>query len=226
MQKITNVIPVLAKGDSYTQEELKIVKKDIVDSAKEFGVSFFDVVSTIDDIQDDEERELIRRECLTEHCLAPCPPFAVINPSQIRISKQKDGEAGMTKRLGRNYGWAFVDSLDPKNSDFTRLHKLILKYVRTELISTMEQKYKKYEEQQKEEELASNSQSSICHNQYKLGLYACIGVGILGSVMHGINFLKKWFHQITKLIYVIIWHLFIIFIVFIIFICLFMIPIP
>merc|ERR1712151_1313851 len=101
---------VLAKGDSYTQEELKVVKKDIVDSAKDFGVSFFDVVSTIDQLEDDAEREAIKRECLTEHRLAPCPPFAVINPSEIRIYKSKNSETGLARRLGRNYSWAFVDS--------------------------------------------------------------------------------------------------------------------
>jgi septin family protein len=59
----------------------------------------------------------------------------IINPSQIKTEK---GTGGCDyKRLGRNYEWGFVDSLDPNNSDFTRLHKLVLKYIRKELEKTM-----------------------------------------------------------------------------------------
>lgn len=90
-------------------------------------MKFFDVVSTIDDIQDETKREIIKKECLTDHKLAPCPPFAIINPSYIKSETNGGSEY---KRLGRNYEWGFVDSLDPNNSDFVRLHKLVLKYIR------------------------------------------------------------------------------------------------
>lgn len=38
----TNVIPIIAKGDQYTVDELKQVKKDIINKAKEMKVGFFD----------------------------------------------------------------------------------------------------------------------------------------------------------------------------------------
>ena len=53
----------------------------MVKKAKETEVNFFDVYSTIKDIVDDQQRETIMKECLTDHELAPCPPFAIINPS-------------------------------------------------------------------------------------------------------------------------------------------------
>lgn len=132
------MIPLLAKGDSFEKPELKKVKCNIVEMARKQNVEFFDVVSTIDDIKSENDRNLIKSECLIDHALAPCPPFAIINPSQIKSLKNGASEY---KRLGRNYEWGFVDSLDPNNSDFTRLHKLVLKYIRKELIKTMDLKY-------------------------------------------------------------------------------------
>ena len=80
-QEFTNVIPLLAKGDSFEKAELKKVKSNIVEQAKTLGAQFFDIVSTINDIQDEKEREMIRKECLTDHAMGSCPPFAIINPS-------------------------------------------------------------------------------------------------------------------------------------------------
>lgn len=84
IQEFTNVIPILAKGDSYTVQELSVVKKKIVERAEELKVDFFNIRSTLDDISDVRKRDKIVKECLTEHLLAPCPPFSVINPSQIK----------------------------------------------------------------------------------------------------------------------------------------------
>ena len=81
IQEFTNVIPILAKGDSYTMNELKQVKSKIVQRADQFGIKFFDIRSTLEDIEDKNKREAIIKECLSDHLLAPCPPFSIINPS-------------------------------------------------------------------------------------------------------------------------------------------------
>ena len=83
-------------------------------------------------------------DCLQDHSLAPCPPFAIINPMQKKLTK-KDAKK-FTQQVGRNYSWGFVDSLDERHSDFNRLHKLVLKHLRLDLNSTMEQKYRKFED--------------------------------------------------------------------------------
>ena len=75
------MIPILAKGDSYTTQELRSVKKTIVKRATELDVDFFDIRSTLEDIEDKKKRDKIISECLTEFSLAPCPPFSIINPS-------------------------------------------------------------------------------------------------------------------------------------------------
>lgn len=81
IQEFTNVIPILAKGDSYTMQELKVVKKTLCDRARELKIDFFDIRSTLEDIEDERKRNMIIKECLTDHTLAPCPPFSIINPS-------------------------------------------------------------------------------------------------------------------------------------------------
>lgn len=50
-QEFTNIIPLIGKGDSFEKAELKKVRRSIVQRAFELGVKFFDVVSTLDDIQ-------------------------------------------------------------------------------------------------------------------------------------------------------------------------------
>ena len=117
------------------------MKHGIISEAKRFNVNFFDVITTIEEIGEPEKREKIKQECLTEHALAPCPPFAVINPSQIE--KSPDNKV----RLGRDNLQGFVDSLDPRFSDFTRLHKLVLKIIREDLVNTLTLLYDSYEKE-------------------------------------------------------------------------------
>lgn len=52
IQEFTNVIPILAKGDSYTMQELRVVKRTIVERANELDVEFFNIRSTLEDIED------------------------------------------------------------------------------------------------------------------------------------------------------------------------------
>ena len=37
-----NIIPILAKGDVYTPDEVKMIKKNIIGDAKEAGLEWFD----------------------------------------------------------------------------------------------------------------------------------------------------------------------------------------
>jgi len=122
-------------------------------------VNFFNIRSTLEDIEDEQKKEKLVKECLTEHFLAPCPPFSIINPSQIKVNR--DGK----KLLGRNYGWGFADCFNPDNSDFSRLHKLVLRHVRSELIATTQQKYKNFDNDLAVKE-AANKQPSLASNGF------------------------------------------------------------
>ena len=46
-QKYTNIIPIIAKADSYKEEELKSFKLDILTTAADRGVKFFDCNAAI-----------------------------------------------------------------------------------------------------------------------------------------------------------------------------------
>ena len=127
------MIPILAKSDQFVPDELIQVKRSLIDRAKQLLVSFFDMEQTLNEIEEPELRQKLISECLDDHLLAPCPPFSVMNPSNIRISP-----TSKHKRLGREYQWGFADCLDPSNSDFSRLHKLLLIHLRSDLTRTID----------------------------------------------------------------------------------------
>jgi septin family protein len=56
-QKFTNIIPILAKGDEFTPEELKLVKENILKDGNEYQVKFFDIIYAIDKLDLDKEAE-------------------------------------------------------------------------------------------------------------------------------------------------------------------------
>lgn len=82
------MIPIIAKGDQFTVDERKQVKKDLLDKAKESEVSFFDAQSVIQEISDENIRNKILSDCIRDHELAPCPPFVIINPTQKKLTKK------------------------------------------------------------------------------------------------------------------------------------------
>jgi len=118
------------------------------------------------------------KECLTEHFLAPCPPFSIINPSQIKVNR--DGK----KLLGRNYGWGFADCFNPDNSDFSRLHKLVLRHVRSELIATAQQKYKNFDNDLTIKE-AADKQPGLASNGFLCA--ALVGLCSIGIGLHNLS---------------------------------------
>jgi septin family protein len=164
----------LAKGDQFTPEEIQTVKINLVTSAKQHGVEFFDVQSTIEDLPDRRERDLIIRECLQGHDLQPCPPFAIINPSH-----------SLNQKVGRQYNWGFVDSLDPQNSDFRRLHKLVLRYMKSDLVSTMHRKYQKWDDK------IRNAAYKSKRAEQRYQTYAIAGIAISIAGILGFTQLKK-----------------------------------
>jgi septin family protein len=66
------------------------------------------------------------------HELAPCPPFSIINPNCVEYIN-----GGKVLRLVRENLGCTLDVLDKKVTDFTRLHNLVLKYIRKELVLTI-----------------------------------------------------------------------------------------
>lgn len=72
------------------------------------------------------------QDYLLSHELAPCPPFSIINPNCTEFLND-----GKNLRLVRKNQGCTLDVLDKKVTDFTRLHNLVLKYIRKELVLTI-----------------------------------------------------------------------------------------
>ena len=52
LQELTNVMPILAKGDQFVQLEMSEVKKTLIRNANAHGVQFFDVRGALSDMED------------------------------------------------------------------------------------------------------------------------------------------------------------------------------
>ena len=56
-EKYTNIIPIIGKSDQYNAKGLYEAKMNIVNQAKKNKANFFDVISTIEQINKKELRE-------------------------------------------------------------------------------------------------------------------------------------------------------------------------
>ena len=56
-EKYTNIIPIIGKSDQYNAKGLNEAKINIVNQAKKYKANFFDVISTIEQINKKELRE-------------------------------------------------------------------------------------------------------------------------------------------------------------------------
>ncbi|OMJ69558.1 hypothetical protein SteCoe_32676 [Stentor coeruleus] len=101
LQKYISIIPIIAKADSYSSNELIQVKGNFICQCAEAGIEFYDIAK---DIGDDNK-------VLSSENLGPIPPFAVISaghPTEI------DGKIIYL----RNYSWGHCDIYDKSCSDF------------------------------------------------------------------------------------------------------------
>ena len=92
-------------------------------------MQFFDIESTISEIQNSREKEIIREECLKG-----VPPFTIVNPQCIHEGKDRTS-------AGRQYPYGFCDAFSAVTSDFTHLHKIVIKYTRLDIINVCDEKY-------------------------------------------------------------------------------------
>ena len=128
----------------------------ITQEASNKGIEFFDVSCALNS----PEKQQIRKEVFSRGQQQPCPPFAIINPN-ILITK-KNGK----QMLGRKFNWGFADSFDKENTDFRCLHKLVIRYIREDLIGTINQKFVTFESKKREEQLEAQEQQKAYNTQF------------------------------------------------------------
>uniref|UniRef100_A0A914W8Y8 Septin-type G domain-containing protein n=1 Tax=Plectus sambesii TaxID=2011161 RepID=A0A914W8Y8_9BILA len=113
-----NVVPVIAKADTMTPEELERFKKQI---SKELEAHSIKVYKFPDPEDEDERKQL---QPLKERV-----PFAVVGSNLI-----KEGEGGKKIRY-REYPWGVVEVENIKHNDFIALRDMI---IRTNLIDLID----------------------------------------------------------------------------------------
>lgn len=108
MSKYVNVLPVISKADSFTQNELHAFKKNVLYDIKKYNVPIFEFNydEDEDDIDTIEENKLLKN----------LQPFAVIG------SKEKYDINGEQK-FARKYPWGLIDI--EKSSDFLKLKDVL-----------------------------------------------------------------------------------------------------
>lgn len=109
LARFVNVIPIVARADSFTVEELKDFKQNIMNDIHHFNIPVFQFT---DDEEEDNEEGLDDEdlEYLEQNrFLQSLQPFAIIS----------------SEKTIREYPWGSINIEDPKYSDFTTLKNVL-----------------------------------------------------------------------------------------------------
>lgn len=121
LSKYVNIIPVVGRADSFTEDEMTHFKKQIKIDIERFNVPVFQFDSYMNEYDAEEDFDLIQ-EC---KYLTSLQPFAIIASEQE--FEIKDSTTGVTKTIkARQYPWGLVDVNNPKYSDFSILKSVLL----------------------------------------------------------------------------------------------------
>lgn len=121
LSKYVNIIPIISKADSFTEQELKQFKHQVRVDIEKFNVPTFQFDSYLSEYDEEEDYELIQ-EC---KFLAKIQPFAVVaSEEDYEVKDQSTGEVSTIR--ARQYPWGIIDVNNPKYSDFPILKSVIL----------------------------------------------------------------------------------------------------
>ncbi|CAJ1063760.1 septin-5-like [Xyrichtys novacula] len=107
-----NIIPILAKADSLTQEEVFKKKMQIREEIRQFGINIYQ----FPECDSDEDEDFKNQDQILKDSI----PFAVIG-SNVQV------ESKGRKFRGRIYPWGVVEVEDPANSDFLLLRNMLVR---------------------------------------------------------------------------------------------------
>uniref|UniRef100_UPI0037E8B111 septin-5-like n=1 Tax=Semicossyphus pulcher TaxID=241346 RepID=UPI0037E8B111 len=107
-----NIVPVLAKADSLTQEEVFRKKMQIREEIKQFGINIYQ----FPECDSDEDEDFKNQDQILKDSI----PFAVIG-SNVQV------ESKGRRFRGRIYPWGAVEVEDPAHSDFLLLRNMLVR---------------------------------------------------------------------------------------------------
>eukprot|EP00128_Syssomonas_multiformis_P011827 Colp12_sorted_trinity150504_noHs@17741 len=111
LHKKVNIVPVVAKSDTLTPDEVAAFKKRV---QEEIALNEIQIYTFPIDEDDDEETQEENRQ------LQAAVPFAVIGSNTVI-------EVGGHKVRGRQYPWGVVEVENEAHSDFTKLRNMLIR---------------------------------------------------------------------------------------------------
>ncbi|KAL4486147.1 hypothetical protein ABPG72_012200 [Tetrahymena utriculariae] len=160
LQEYVSIIPILARGDSYTSEEIKQYKAQLKKDAEENQIIFFDPQEVFK-----EQPEKLTK--LLKSPFGSVPPFLII--SSVKQIKKSENQV----IYGREYKWGICDIKNPEHSDFMLLYTSLIGYFSTKLIKLADVYEKMYFVQKKK-----NIKKEDKNNKIEKGL---LFVGLLSA---------------------------------------------
>ena len=110
LQYKVNLIPVIAKADTLTKEEVQKLKQNINKEIEDNDIEIYQ----FPDCDSDEDEEFKGQN----QALKSSIPFAVVSGTHSM-------EIAGRKVRGRQYPWGFVEVDNPKHSDFALLRRFV-----------------------------------------------------------------------------------------------------
>lgn len=107
-----NIVPVIAKADTLTAGEVKLLKRKILDEIDENQIQVYHFPDC--DSDDDEGFMSINED------LKASVPFAVVGSNTVVDVKGQ-------KVRGRTYPWGVIDVENPEHSDFVKLRNMLIR---------------------------------------------------------------------------------------------------
>ncbi|XP_030624394.1 septin 5a isoform X2 [Chanos chanos] len=107
-----NIVPLIAKADCLTPNEIKKLKDRVRDEIEKFGIKVYQFPEC--DSDEDEEFKQMDKE------LKECTPFAVIGSNTVV-------EARGQRVRGRLYPWGIVEVENQSHCDFVKLRNMLIR---------------------------------------------------------------------------------------------------
>ncbi|EDQ86981.1 uncharacterized protein MONBRDRAFT_27671 [Monosiga brevicollis MX1] len=131
LQNKVNIIPVIAKADTLTDEECHLLKKRVLQTIEEENISIYRFP--------DESQNPLFADDPTIQQARSCLPFAICSSQQVVRSNN-----GQSVR-GRTYPWGTAEVENPDHSEFTLLRDLVLRtYLQNLIDTTNDSHYEKF----------------------------------------------------------------------------------
>lgn len=112
LHKKVNLVPVIAKADTLTEEELNEFKYRILEDIKYQGIEIFEPPR----YENDDEETITENEGIMSQV-----PFAIVGSGDLVTTQ--DGK----KVRGRQYPWGVIEVDNPEHCDFVKLRQLLIK---------------------------------------------------------------------------------------------------